>query len=634
MSGTGPALPGAVAAPGGSAPQRRSGSGDPLDATWSACLPGPEGVLRVWAPGSERVEAVLDGGTREMERAGGGWWRLGVPGAGHGTRYRFSLDGGPPRADPRSGWQPEGIEGPSALVDHGRFEWHDRSWTGGHLASSVLYELHVGTFGEDGTFDGAIDHLDELVELGVDAIELLPVAEASGSRGWGYDGVLLFAPHHAYGGPEGLKRLVDACHLRGLAVVLDVVYNHLGPAGNYLSEYGPYFTDRYHTPWGAAVNFDGPGSDEVRRFVTDNARQWFYAYHLDGLRLDAVHAIHDSGALHVLEELAGVGTEVTDATGRRRWVIAESDLNDPRLVRSPEAGGYGLDAAWSDDFHHALHSVLTGERAGYYEDFGSIGQLAKALGEVYVFGRDWSALRGRHHGRPVGDLPRTRFLGYLQNHDQIGNRALGERSSALMSPGRLAVAAALVVLSPFVPMLFQGEEWGASTPWQYFTDHQDPALGRAVSDGRRREFAAFGWDPAAVPDPQDPATFARSKLDWSERTRSPHREVLAWHRELLGLRRAYQQLRSGDPSRVSVEWSEEGRWLVLWRGSIAVAANLAGERQALPVDGAEVLLLGSDPAGTGLEGGSVSLPADAVAVVGPAAGAAGRGVPRAGGPSC
>jgi len=582
---------------------------------WSASVPGPAGRLRVWAPDRERVDAVMDDATRPMAQARGGWWHLDLPGAGHGTRYRFSLDGGPPRSDPRSAWQPDGIEGPSALVDHGRFEWHDGSWKGAHLPSAVIYELHVGTFSTPGTFDGAVEHLDDLVDLGVDAVELLPVAEASGTRGWGYDGVLLYAPHHAYGGPDGLKRLVDACHVRGLAVIADVVYNHLGPAGNYLHEYGPYFTDRYRTPWGSAVNFDGPGSDEVRRFVTDNARQWLDDYHLDGLRLDAVHAIFDGGARHILEELAAVGTEVADATGRRKWVIAESDLNDPRLVRSDEAGGYGLDATWSDDFHHALHAVLSGERSGYYADFGTIAQLAKALEEVYVFAGDWSPLRGRHHGRRVGDLARTRFLGYLQNHDQIGNRALGERSAALLSPGRRRVAAALVLLSPFVPMLFQGEEWGASTPWQYFTDHDDPDLGRAVREGRRREFVAFGWDPEAVPDPQDPETFARSKLDWSERGRPPHRELLAWHRDLLRFRRDHRELHSGDPGGLRVEWSEEARWLVAARSGTAVVVNLADVPRDIPVAGAGRLLLASDPAGTSVGEGAVTVPADEVAVV-------------------
>ena len=571
--------------------------------------------LRVWAPGRERVEAVLDGARADLEPSAGGWWSAVVDG-GHGTRYRFSLDGGPPRPDPRSPSQPEGIDGPSAVVDHRRFAWTDAGWKGGHLPSAVLYELHVGTFSSAGTFDGAIGHLDHLVALGVDAVELLPVAEWGGARGWGYDGVLPYAPHHAYGGPDGLARFVDACHGRGLAVVLDVVYNHLGPAGNYLGEYGPYFTEKYRTPWGAAVNYDDAGSDEVRRFVLDNLRQWFVDYHIDGVRLDAVHAIHDEGAVHILEELAALAGEVAAATGRQRWVIAESDLNDPRLVRSAEAGGYGLDATWSDDFHHALHALLTGERDGYYADFGSVAQLARALEDVYVFGRDYSPLRGRAHGRAVGELPRSRFVGYLQNHDQIGNRALGERTAALLTPGLLRVGAALVLLAPWVPMLFQGEEWGASTPWQYFTDHRDPALGTAVSEGRRREFGAFGWKPESVPDPQDPATFERSRLDWSELGDPGHAGILAWHRALIALRRARPELGDPNPAHTRVELSEADRWLVLWRGGTAVAANLATASQALPVAGAGAVLLCSAPQGARREGDTVVVPGEAVAVLG------------------
>ncbi|MHB1929977.1 MAG: malto-oligosyltrehalose trehalohydrolase, partial [Acidimicrobiales bacterium] len=571
--------------------------------------------LQVWAPGRERVSAVLDETCVPLLPAGGGWWSAVVDG-GHGTRYRFSLDGGPPRPDPRSAWQPEGSDGPSAVVDHARFAWSDGSWKGADLASAVLYELHVGTFSGAGTFDAAVEHLDHLVALGVDAVELLPVAEGGGSRGWGYDGVLLYAPHHAYGGPEGLKRLVDACHGRGLAVVLDVVYNHLGPAGNHLGEYGPYFTERYRTPWGSAVNYDDAGSDEVRRFVLDNVRQWLVDYHVDGLRLDAVHAIHDEGAVHILEEVAAAAAgEVADATGRTRWVIAESDLNDPRLVRSPGAGGYGLDAAWSDDFHHALYALLTGERDGYYADFGSVAQLARALERVYVFGRDYSAFRERTHGRPVGDLPRSRFVGYLQNHDQVGNRALGERTAALLPPGLLRVGAALVLTAPWVPMLFQGEEWAASTPWQYFTDHQDPALGHAVSEGRRREFAAFGWQPEFVPDPQDPATFERSRLDWSEPSRPGHADVLAWHRALIALRRSHPELRDPDPAHTRVEWSEQGRWLVVWRGGMPVAVNLERGAQRLAVPGAGAVVLCSSPEGTRREGDEVVVPGEAVAIL-------------------
>jgi maltooligosyltrehalose trehalohydrolase len=571
--------------------------------------------LRVWAPGHEGVEAVLDDRRVPMEATDGGWWQVDLPGAGVGTRYRFSVDGGPPRPDPRSPWQPEGIDGPSATVDHGAFAWGDTAWRGARLPSSVLYELHVGTFTPGGTFDAAITRLDHLVDVGVDAIEILPVAEFGGERGWGYDGVLLWAPHHAYGGPDGLKRLVDAAHARGIAVVLDVVYNHLGPAGNYLAEYGPYFTDRYSTPWGAAINVDGAGSDGVRRFIIDNALMWMRDYHIDGLRLDAVHAIVDESALHVLEELAVAAEELADATGRSTWLIAESDRNDPQLVRSRQAGGFGLDASWSDDFHHALHAVLTGERDGYYADFGTIAQLARSLERVYVYGRDYSPFRDRHHGRPAGDLPRTRFIGCLQNHDQIGNRAVGERTAALLGTGRLKVAAALVLTAPFVPMLFQGEEWGASTPWQYFTDHPDPELGRAVSEGRRREFAAFGWDPESVPDPQDPETWRRSVLDWGELGKPEHASVLDWHRTLVALRRDWPELRDGHADGTSVRFSEEAGWLLVERGRVAVAVNIGTEAQAVKVASAS-RILASSVDDVRLEGGTATLPADSVAVLG------------------
>ncbi|HWG74503.1 MAG TPA: malto-oligosyltrehalose trehalohydrolase [Acidimicrobiales bacterium] len=567
----------------------------------------------VWAPGHEAVEVDLAGRRVAMVAVAAGWWHAYVDGAGAGTRYRFCVDGGPALPDPRSPWQPDGIDGPSATVDHACFPWTDRAWRGAPLASAVIYECHVGTFSPEGTFDGAIARLDHLVDLGATAIELLPVAEASGDRGWGYDGVLLWAPHHAYGGPTGLKRLVDAAHARGIAVVLDVVYNHLGPSGNHLAKFGPYFTDRYQTPWGEAVNFDGAGSDGVRRFVIDNARMWLEDYHLDGLRLDAVHAIVDESALHVLEEMAVTVGDLSDHLGRQLWLIAESDRNDPRLVRSREAGGYGLAASWSDDFHHALHAVLTGERSGYYEDFGRLSQVATALRRVYVYGRDWSPFRQRHHGRPAGELPGTRFLGYSQNHDQVGNRAVGDRTAALMSPGRLKIAAALVLCSPFVPMIFQGEEWGASTPFQYFTDHRDPELGQAVSEGRRREFAAFGWAADDVPDPQDPATFERSKLDWLEVGKEPHSSLLGWCRDLIALRRRHSELTDGHLNGVQVDCDDGSAWLCMRRGRVAVAVNLAATTRELPVAAGE-LALASEP-GVDLRGATVRLPPESVAVV-------------------
>jgi maltooligosyltrehalose trehalohydrolase len=547
-----------------------------------------------------------------MERDRNGWWRA----EEHHGEYRFVVDGDP-LPDPRSPWQPAGVGGPSHTLDHGAFGWTDASWHGRPLAACVIYECHVGTFSPSGTFDGVAERLDHLVGLGVNTIELLPVAEFPGTRGWGYDGVLLYAPHHAYGGPEGLKRLVDACHGRGLAVILDVVYNHLGPAGNHLARFGPYFTDRYRTPWGDAVNLDQAGSDEVRRFLIGNALGWLGDYHIDGLRLDAVHAFADASAIHFLEELSASAHRLSAQLGRQLWVIAESDLNDPRLVRPPEAGGYGLDASWSDDFHHALHVTFTGEQQGYYRSYNGLPDLARALERVYVHDGGYDAGRGRRHGRPVGDLPRHRFLGYSQNHDQIGNRAQGDRLSHLLDGDALAAVAALVLTAPFVPMLFQGEEWGASSPFQYFTDHEDPALAEAVRVGRRREFAAFGWDPEAIPDPQDPATFERSKLVWDERAEAPHAELLTWYRRLLQLRRTHPELLDSRPDRTRVIFDDEQRWVIVARDSLTVAVNLAPQARRIPLTPGSRTILASYPIGAAVAGvGAVQLAAGAVAVLG------------------
>ncbi len=575
----------------------------------------PVGAVSVWAPLAREVALVV--GEQRLPMDGPddrGWFRAPAAALDPRGTYGFSLDGGPVRPDPRSPWQPDGVDGLSRPVDHAAFAWTDGGWQGRRLdGTSVIYELHVGTFSPSGTFDGAVDRLDHLVDLGVDIVELLPVAQFPGRWGWGYDGVDLFAPHQAYGGPDGLKRLVDAAHARGLAVVVDVVYNHLGPAGNYLREFGPYFTDRYNTPWGEAVNVDGAGSDEVRELVVDNALMWLRDYHADGLRLDAVHAIVDTSAVHLLEDLSLRVAELADEVGRPLFLVAESDLNDPRVVRERELGGYGIDAQWSDDFHHALHSVVTGERAGYYADFGSLGQLAKSIGQAYVHDGEYSPFRRRRHGRPPTGLAASRFLAYLQNHDQVGNRATGERSSMLVGPGLLKVAAALVLLGPSVPMLFQGEEWGASTPFLYFTDHDDAELGRLVSEGRRREFAAFGWAPDDVPDPQDPKTFERSKLDWDEVGEGVHRELLDWHRRLIALRRAEPSLSSGTFDDLDARFDEDGRWLVIDRGGLSIACNFAGEPRRVPdVDG-DVVLASED--GVALTGGAVDLPPSSVVVV-------------------
>jgi maltooligosyltrehalose trehalohydrolase len=516
----------------------------------------------------------------------GGWYEAAVDDAGPGTRYMFSVDGGPPRPDPRSASQPDGVDGASEVVDHAAFEWTDDGWRGVHLPTAVVYELHVGTFTPDGTFAAAIEKLPHLVALGVDVVELMPVAEFPGERGWGYDGVDLFAPHHAYGGPDGLKRFVDAAHAAGIGVVVDVVYNHLGPAGNHLDDFGPYFTDRYATPWGRAVNLDGPGSDEVRRFIVDNALMWLRDHHVDGLRIDAVHALIDTSATHVLEELADAVERLSLELHRPLHLIAESDLNDPRVVARRDVGGYGIDAQWSDDFHHALHALLTGEDDGYYASFGAVSQLATAYQRAFVYAGEHDPHRGRRHGRPPRDgTPAWRFLAYLQNHDQVGNRAQGDRSSHLLTTDQLKVAAALVLTSPFVPMLFMGEEWGASTPFAYFTDHRDPSLGDAVREGRRSEFAAFGWRPEDVPDPQDPATWRASVLRWDEIGDEPHASLLAWHRRLLELRRTDRRFGAGARlGALGVTWSDDERWLVVDRGDGAiVAANLSDEARSVPL---------------------------------------------------
>jgi len=559
--------------------------------------------FRVWAPLAGNVQLLLDGSLFPMAPEQNGYWRRDHS----GIDYAFVLDGGDHLPDPRSPWQPSGVHGPSRVVDRSRFEWSDAGWRPPVLSSAIIYELHIGTFTSEGTFDSAVGRL-------ITHVELMPVAEFSGAWGWGYDGADLFAPHHAYGGPDGLKRFVDACHAVGLAVLLDVVYNHLGPTGNYLGRFGPYFTTRYTTPWGPAVNLDGAGSGEVRRFLCDNAIMWLRDYHFDGLRIDAIHAFFDSSAVPFLEQLTGEVKRLEAHLGRNLIVIAESDLNDPRVVKPTEAGGYGIDAQWSDDFHHALHSVLTGDRAGYYQDFGTLGDLARALENAYVFDGRRSRYRGRPHGRKPEGLSGWRFLGYLQNHDQIGNRKNGERSSHLMSIARLKIGAAIVLCAPFIPMLFQGEEFAAATPFQYFTNHADPELARAVSEGRRKEFAAFGWNGQDTPDPQDPDTFLRSKLNWMELEREPHASLLAWHRRLIALRRCAPEFTDGRLDRVEARFSETEQWLTFRRGEYAIALNLSTELRVAPIPFPCALVLASDGNCITHET-SVELPPDSVAIL-------------------
>jgi maltooligosyltrehalose trehalohydrolase len=574
--------------------------------------------FRVWAPNARKVAVKMGEATYPMrgpnER---GWWSVAVEQAGPGTDYGFVLDDDPQAwPDPRSQWQPYGVHGPSRVYDQTAFAWSDGGWQAPPLERAVIYELHIGTFTPRGTFDSAIERLEYLVELGITHVELMPVAAFPGGQGWGYDGASLFAVTEQYGGPDGLKRLVNACHARGLAVLLDVVYNHFGPVGNYSGKFGPYITDRHRTPWGGAVNFEDWGSDEVRRFFCDNALMWMRDYHVDGLRLDAVHEYVDRSAVHFMEQLSSEVKELSAKLGRRLVLIAESDLNDPRVVKPREVGGYGMDAQWSDDFHHALFTVLqsgAGEK-GYYVDFGSVAKLAKALTKTFVQDGTYSTYRGREHGRPVDDLSPHQFLGYIQNHDQIGNRAIGDRIDQIAGMDGAKVAAGLVLTSPFIPMIFQGEEFAASTPFLYFADHEDPEMARSVKEGRRGEFAAFGWNPSEIPDPEDVETFRRSKLNWDEVHEGRHEEMLEWYRKLIRLRRGSASLNDGTPGKTKVSFDEEKKWLVMERGAVTVMCNLGVARVELDNLRRLPLLLASRGDVEAVEG-RVVLPADTLAVL-------------------
>ena len=568
----------------------------------------------VWAPTTSQVQLRVDGVDHPMRREDGGWWRCEVD-AKPGADYAYLLgEGEQLLPDPRSLWQPHGVHGFSRVYDHDAFEWTDASWTGRQLPGAVLYELHIGTFTPEGTFDAAIERLDHLVDLGIDLVELLPVNAFNGEHNWGYDGVCWYSPHEPYGGPDGLKRFVDACHRRGLGVVLDVVYNHFGPSGAYAPLFGPYLAEAA-TDWGRSVNLDGAYSYEVRRYITDSVLMWLRDYHVDGLRLDAVHALLDRRAVPLLEELAGEVDALSTHLGRPLSLIAESDLNDPRLITPREAGGYGLSAQWADDVHHALHALLTGERQGYYSDFGSLECLADVMQEVFFHARTWSSFRGHTHGRPVDRerIPGHRFVAYLQNHDQIGNRATGDRISDTVSDGLLKVGITLLMTGPFTPMLFMGEEWAAGTPWQFFTSHPEPELAVAVATGRRREFARHGWACEDVPDPQDPATFERSKLDWSELALPRHREMLAFYRRLIALRKSRPELSDPRLDRVAA-WHGD-QYLALRRGDCGVLANFAPDKRRVALAGTpRNVLLATEP-GLVLIRDSVELPPQSAVVV-------------------
>lgn len=538
-------------------------------------------TFTVWAPAASAVSLVLESGSSEMRRGDGGWWELSVAEAGHGTSYAFSVDGSEPMPDPRSAWQPDGVHGFSRVFDSSRYEWADTGWAGRDVRGAVFYELHLGTFTAEGTLEAAAGHLDYLVALGVEVVSLMPVAAFPGRHGWGYDGVGLYAVHEPYGGPLELQRFVDRCHAVGLAVCLDVVYNHLGPSGNYLDAFGPYFTEKHTTPWGPAVNLDDDGCSEVRRWICDNALRWFREFHIDALRLDAVHALADDSPQHLLAQLSSETAELSALLGRPLGLVAESDLNDPRMVEPVSSGGLGMTAQWSDDFHHALHTLLTGERAGYYVDFGDPAVFAKTLTQVFLHDGSYSTFRGQDWGRPVDPERHSgwEFLAYTSNHDQVGNRALGDRPA--LTPGQLAIGAALVLTSPYTPMLFMGEEWGASTPWRYFTDHTEPELAQAVREGRRREFSAHGWDAEEIPDPQDPETWRSSVLDWTELDELPHAELLRWYRDLIALRARNEDLRNDRLSSVDVTYADS--WLVVRRGALRVIVNLDDTEAVVPL---------------------------------------------------
>ena len=603
--------------------------------------------MRLWAPSSSAVDVLVapagsgssvvtmgdfacDARRHAMTPEAGGWWSWVAP-HGESLDYAFSLDSGDPLPDPRSAWQPHGVHGPSRTFDPGVHRWSDRGWRGPRegrgAVGGVLYEMHVGTFTPEGTLDAAVGHLDHLVSLGIDVVEVMPVAAFGGTHGWGYDGVAPYAVQDAYGGPAAFQRFVDACHARGLGICLDVVHNHLGPTGNYLSRFGPYFTEADTTPWGPAVNLDGPDSDVVRRWVIDNALRWFRDFHVDALRLDAVHELRDTSDRHILAELSDETASLAEELGRSLDLIAESDLNDPVMVMPTAAGGRGMSAQWADDIHHALHVALTGETQGYYADFaggteawpdgGPLSVVAKTLTQVFLHDGRTSTFRGGEWGVPVDPATTSghRFVAYLQTHDQVGNRATGDRVSYSITPGQQAIAAALYLLSPFTAMVFMGEEWRASTPFQFFTSFDEEWLADAVRAGRRAEFAAHGWDESDIPDPQDPATREASVLRWDEVAEPGHAAMLDLYRRLIRLRRTEPDLARGDLTWTAVDFDEDALWLVLRRGSIAIVANFATRPQIVPLHSEVLELLdGWGPRRT-TELGGIRLDGHDVAVV-------------------
>lgn len=553
----------------------------------------------VWAPNPDRVRLDVDATLHDMTRSDDGWWRADVD-AGQNARYGFVLDDDPlVLPDPRSPRQPDGVHARSQRWQPKPDAWTDAGWRGRSIAGEVIYELHVGTFTPEGTFDAVIPKLDYLADLGVGLVELMPVNAFGGTHGWGYDGVLWYAVHEPYGGPDGLVRLVDACHARGLGVLIDAVFNHLGPSGNYLPRFGPYLSAG-HNPWGSSINLSGADSDEVRTYIIDCALRWMRDFHADGLRLDAVHALADSTAVHILEELAAETDALAEQLERPLSLIAESDLNDPRLITPRDRGGYGMTAQWDDDIHHAIHTAVSGERQGYYADFGSMEALANTLKHGYFHAGTYSSFRHRRHGRPLdtATIPATRLLAYTLTHDQVGNRAVGDRPSQRLDFGQLAVKAALALGSPYTAMLFMGEEWGSSSPFQFFSSHPEPELARATAEGRKAEFAEHGWDADEIPDPQDPVTFQRSKLVWDEAREGDHARLYHVYQGLIALRRTEPDFADPWLDDLGVDFDEDQRWIVLRRGELSIVCNLGQGPVPVPVGGTVVLSSDGPPAGT------------------------------------
>lgn len=537
----------------------------PIITTGAHLRPDGTCFFRVWAPLKRTMTLHIVSPAEKriaMIKSADGYYEATVDDCSPATRYYYQPDGEGDFPDPASHFQPEGVHGPSAVVDHGAFRWSDQAWENPALSELVLYELHVGTFTEAGTFDAIIPRLEDLVATGINAIEIMPVAQFPGTRNWGYDGVFPYAVQASYGGPDGLKRLVDACHRHDIAVILDVVYNHLGPEGNYFNAFGPYFTDAYQTPWGSALNFDGPWSDGVRDYFAANALHWFHHFHIDGLRLDAIHAIIDTGAIHVLQYINEVVECYTQHAQKPVHMIAESDLNTPRVIQNAKTNGYGFDAQWLDDFHHALFVLLYPEGKERYEDFGTVHQLAKAYTEGFVHSGEYVKARQRKYGASSAGIPGFKFISFIQNHDQVGNHKNGERLSVLLTDAQLRVAAAATLLSPYVPMLFMGEEYGEDNPFLYFTSHSDPELVKLVREGRKREFAHFLGDEEP-PDPQAEDTFRACILDWSKRTWGNYRLLLTWYKRLIHLRRTHKALQNFNKAGTRVDVLSERAWSMI-----------------------------------------------------------------------